>query len=417
MKNVELITFGNIVMSITSFYQRLLVVLAVLVVSAGIAYFATDSASAQANHRAIAVTGITDVDGEAVIVHIIASLEAGKSDQEIAEAALRGVNARGLTASEYTLLENSWDQFSDGDPGNDFVSQRYNSDNEAAGAQAAIETARGTWNAVDSPFAFESGMGVSTICPSLVDECKGAQTFDGFNDIGWVRLRDRNTLAVAWSGTTIDESDVAFNIRHSWSTDEAGSGIDIETVALHELGHVAGIGHSEVGGSIMEAVYAGVRRVLTGDDIAALQALYGTGDGTTPTPTPTPDPGATPPPVPTSTPVPPVGDELHVGAAGYADGDGVTYSLSGRKGRDLIITVHITDGSSDVEGASVNITATNTDTGWSGSATGSTNSEGEARFRVRNADSGSWSTTVNSASAGSLSCDADCPDGPHSGVK
>ena len=68
-----------------------------------------------------------------------------------------------------------------------------------------------------------------------------------------MRLNDPNTLAVTWSGITIDEADVAFNTRFSWSNN--GDPYDIETVALHEFGHVAGLGHSLVVGSNMEATY------------------------------------------------------------------------------------------------------------------------------------------------------------------
>ena len=404
-------------MNITSSRRNLLAIIAVLAISAGLALFGADSASAKSNGRAIAVTGVSTVNGEQVLVHVIAAVNAGRSDQEVASAALRGVNARTLTSSEYTLLANSWDQFSDGDAGNDYVIQRYNAKDEPSGARAAIDSARATWTGADSPFAFQASMDSTGKCPSLVNECKGRQSFDGNNDIAWMGLRDVNTLAVTWSGTSTDESDVAFNTNFSWSDSDPATATDIETVALHEFGHVAGIGHSGVFGSIMEPVYAGIRRSLTGDDLAALQAWYGSSTGATPTPEPDPTPVATPTntPVPTATPVPPTG-EFFIGDAGYENLDGVAYSLSGKKGRDLIITVLVTDGSNGVDGASVSITSTNSDTGWSGSGSTTTNTSGEARFRIRNADSGSWSTTVNSATLGSQSC-GECPDGPHLGSK
>ena len=73
-----------------------MIVIAVLVVSAGLAMVVTDSASSKANDHAIAMTGINTVNGEQVLLQIIASVEARKSDQELATATLRGVNARGL---------------------------------------------------------------------------------------------------------------------------------------------------------------------------------------------------------------------------------------------------------------------------------------------------------------------------------
>lgn len=395
--------------------RNFLAIVAVLVLSAGLAMLGVDSASANSKGRVIAVTGVGSAGGEKVIVHILVSAQAGKSDQEVADAALNGVNARAITSSDYSLLANSWDQFSDGDGGNDFVTQRYNNKNEPSGARSAIDRSRATWNAADSPFAFEVVMDSTPKCPSLVQECKGRQTFDGNNDIAWMPLRDANTLGVTWSGTSTDEADVAFNTNFTWSNDDPASAIDIETVALHEFGHVAGIGHTDVDLAIMEPIYDGVRRILTTDDISALQAWYGSESGSTPTPTPEPSPTVEPTPTPTPEP----GNDLYVGAVDTVtvDGDGVKYSLSGKKGRDLIINVTITsDGSATVEGANVSITAANSDTGWSGSGSTTTNASGQARFRIRNADAGNWTTTVVDASLGSQSC-AECPNGPHTYTK
>lgn len=52
-------------------------------------------------------------------------------------------------------------------------------------------------------------------------------------------------------------------------------GIDLETVTLHEVGHLLGLGHSSVLGSIMYPSYEGVKRILTQDDKDGIKALYG----------------------------------------------------------------------------------------------------------------------------------------------
>lgn len=59
-----------------------------------------------------------------------------------------------------------------------------------------------------------------------------------------------------------------------WASDPS-QGIDLQTVALHEIGHIIGLDHSNVGGAVMFPTYAGERRALTPDDIAGAQALYG----------------------------------------------------------------------------------------------------------------------------------------------
>ncbi|KAL9323378.1 hypothetical protein ACSQ67_008235 [Phaseolus vulgaris] len=64
-----------------------------------------------------------------------------------------------------------------------------------------------------------------------------------------------------------------FDGDENWST--GGSGIDMETVSLHEIGHILGLGHSNVAGAVMEPTYAGIRRILAQDDKDGLKNLYG----------------------------------------------------------------------------------------------------------------------------------------------
>jgi hypothetical protein len=73
--------------------------------------------------------------------------------------------------------------------------------------------------------------------------------------------------------------DTHFDVNRIWVDDPfdsaADNDFDLFTVALHEIGHALGLGHSNVVGSVMEPVYAGGRRTLHADDIAGIQALYG----------------------------------------------------------------------------------------------------------------------------------------------
>ncbi len=74
------------------------------------------------------------------------------------------------------------------------------------------------------------------------------------------------------------ESDVVFNaVNQRWSTaDEAGQRVaDVETITLHELGHVLGLDHTDVDGAVMvPSVQDRIRRVPHDDDLAGLAALY-----------------------------------------------------------------------------------------------------------------------------------------------
>ncbi len=51
--------------------------------------------------------------------------------------------------------------------------------------------------------------------------------------------------------------------------------IDLQTVALHEIGHSLGLNHSNVAGAIMAANYTGSNRILAADDIAGMRSIYG----------------------------------------------------------------------------------------------------------------------------------------------
>jgi hypothetical protein len=218
-----------------------------------------------------------------------------------------------------------WDQFSDIAGDNDFVAQWYNPTGDpTGGGLAALQNTHNTWNAVSSSsFAF-SYEGTTTRCPSLVNECPGAQVFDGLNDVAWLDLGRcsifRCTLGVTWFSTSgADEADMALNTRVSWKTN--GSDYDVETVLLHENGHAAGLGHSENVQAIMYAYYQGVRQTLHSDDITGISALYPTDADppatSTPTPTPTPT-SPTPTPTPTATPTvsPPPG-QISLSATPY----------------------------------------------------------------------------------------------------
>ena len=112
-------------------------------------------------------------------------------------------------------------------------------------------------------------------CPSLVRECPGAQSNDRLNDVGWAQLQN-GTLGVTWSTSGSDEADMAINTRYSWNTGctrRPGS-FDLESVYLHENGHVAGLGHSTDTSAVMYPSYQTARCSLAADDRAGIAALY-----------------------------------------------------------------------------------------------------------------------------------------------
>jgi hypothetical protein len=116
------------------------------------------------------------------------------------------------------------------------------------------------------------------------------------------------TLAVTYyssSGSNMLESDTLFNRAAVFDSYRGplqfiphGVAIaDIRRVFLHELGHTLGLGHPDTGGQHVTAVMNSIvsdQEVLSSDDIAGGQYLYGVAVAQTPTPTPAPTPTATP---------------------------------------------------------------------------------------------------------------------------
>ena len=69
--------------------------------------------------------------------------------------------------------------------------------------------------------------------------------------------------------------------EHLWVNGAVVNGFDIETVALHEIGHLIGLAHSNVSGSVMFPTVSDdfTKRALTADDITGAQDLYGPATG------------------------------------------------------------------------------------------------------------------------------------------
>ncbi len=324
-----------------------------------------------AKSEVISVSGITPKKD--MIVHVLVLVQPGADRNEAAVAALAQQGARPFTSDEFSTMALYWDQFGDNDPGNDKVIQNYNPKNDPTNGAGftALSNTHTTWNNVTtSSFTFEYGEDTRR-CPSLVKECRGDQTFDGNNDVAWLKLNSQNILAVTWSGTWIDEADIALNTDFNWETDGIND-YDIETVFLHENGHALGLGHSIDFSAIMFPSYQKVNRDLQQDDIAGVSFLYPATNNTDPEPTPV-----------------------------VSSVKQIVYELAGGKNNDkhLLVTIHVVADESDLSGVDVSISLSNDKfrKGWSGS--GTTVGDGTITFQLSNARSGCYTTILNSVTS------------------
>lgn len=173
------------------------------------------------------------------------------------------------TVFGYTLLGDSW-SYQSNPMGESMMV--YENTSDTSGALTAILNAMGTWGNSGADFSFTYGGSANKPAPS----------YDGVNQVRWDQRDGDFWLAYAtwWaSGGSIVEADIVFNDKYAWATgDTIPSGYyDVESVALHELGHVLGLDHASAPAVMQPTIGSGVkRRVLTSDDINGIVAIYGT---------------------------------------------------------------------------------------------------------------------------------------------
>jgi hypothetical protein len=147
----------------------------------------------------------------------------------------------------------------------------------------AIGHAASTWDDASSQNLFAD---TDTV---VIDGSKIVDKYDGYSVHAWKPISGSGILGTArtWYSTRrvngyypILESDISYNSKYQWST-TGGAGIDIETVALHELGHMLGLGDlylkykfSKDTRQIMHR-YTGVKRTLGNGDLTGIGLLYG----------------------------------------------------------------------------------------------------------------------------------------------
>ncbi|WCJ20896.1 matrix metalloproteinase [Euphorbia peplus] len=81
------------------------------------------------------------------------------------------------------------------------------------------------------------------------------------------------TLAHAFAP---DDGRFHYDGDERWSVGALEGAFDVQTVAVHEIGHLLGLGHSSVEGAIMfPSIPTGITKGLHIDDVQGIQALYG----------------------------------------------------------------------------------------------------------------------------------------------
>ena len=214
----------------------------------------------------VSATGTKQVDGQTVDVEILVVVPAGQERERGQGPRAEGPERAGRTSARWTTTGLVWDNAS--------ATQRYNPSGQPVSGQSALVATQSTWNNAGSRFRFVNG-GTTSTCPSLVPGCAGGQQFDGQNGVGWAALED-GTLGVTVYNPSIDEADMGINTRYPWNLgcQELSTSYDLQTVLLHENGHVVGLDHSNDTNAIMYPSYQQANCSLGQDDVNGIRAIY-----------------------------------------------------------------------------------------------------------------------------------------------
>lgn len=226
----------------------------------------------------------------------------GEEEAKTSGIAASTIPSAGGSYSSFRLMGYRWNKL---DPQIQLYLNPTNmpADLTSTSSQDAISNAANTWdNAVGSNLFKDTNTVIVDENKVVDDPFSSSPKKDGYNVHGWKSFGNSFVALNRWwtDGTrnngyyNIIESDTWYNLDYGWTTDlstaETTSKMDLQSVALHELGHCIGLGdlYSTTYGGVLPPtdartrdfdqvmnLYNGPQRLLGNGDITGAQTLYG----------------------------------------------------------------------------------------------------------------------------------------------
>jgi hypothetical protein len=170
-------------------------------------------------------------------------------------------------------------------------------------SNSVVFVTRCPWRQATLSFAFDAGTpdiagttefqavraAISTwqpVCPLIFSEVRASENPNVL--IGW---RPPNDPDLDMTGSVIAHADfppdcsivtntlpkpLHFDDEHPWGTTGVVTELDVQSVALHEFGHILGLQHSSISNAVMfpSISFGEIKRELTNDDLEGINDLY-----------------------------------------------------------------------------------------------------------------------------------------------